>query len=208
MLLWKLGDYPKSLKRLKEARDVYEQDGGLQSEILVEIYSALGKVAFSTGNLYQAKRYYVKALRTIEFDCLLEGESQHIQLLQAKVLRLLGNVLLAVGGNTDKMANAIMEALRVQHRITGCWHGDYASTLLTLGQLHEAQGAFASAAGIYLDALDIYRSQEHRPQEHRPQGGSAATATTTSTTTNSSSNHGNASSCRVDVLIWVLHCHE
>ena len=150
---------------------------GCWSETMTDIHLALGKVAFSMGNTSQAKRYSIRALRILELDALvLEDDdspySRYVQLLQAKVLRHLGDIFLATLDDShvnavkrrrasEKARTALAEALRLQQAVwgyEGCSRStDYALTLVTLGQYYETMGDYANAAGVYLDALDIYR---------------------------------------------------
>lgn len=165
-LYWKAGNYRSSLHYLKRARSTYESEGdGLQSEVLIEIYCAMGQVAISTSHWHHAQKYYTQALRAIDFDGLVEGtrsRTRQMQLLQAKVMRQLGFLLLKLGiqehSVLSKAEAAIHQALQLQQQLLGIWHVDFGSTLLVLGQLYEQRGDFVNAAGTYLDALDIFRN--------------------------------------------------
>jgi tetratricopeptide (TPR) repeat protein len=159
VLLWKCGSYEKSLSALKRAHAVFEGEGGMRVRVLAEIYYTLGRTLASLSNRKKARKYFMKALRTIEYDQFVDNNVQQAdEELYAKILSSVGSLLVSHG--SYEMASSVLdEAITLQRRLHGEHHADIAGTLLVYGSLNEALRQYEFAARCYLQALDIYRNQ-------------------------------------------------
>ena len=156
-LLWKCGTYEKSLSILKRSLRVFESEGGLRVREIAEIYFAIGRTLASLSNRNKARKYYMKALRTLEYDRFVENNDNLIdQGLYAKILAQVASLLIG-HGNYDVASGVLSEAITLQRQVLGPHHTDIATTLLVYGSLNEALHQYEYAAKCYLDALAIYR---------------------------------------------------
>ena len=155
-LLWKRGSYEKSLKSLKRSLRAFESEGGLCVRIIAEICFLIGRNLNSLGNRRRARKYYMKALRTLEFDQFVENEVRaEDQVLYANILVQVAS-LLVVNGSYEMASSVLGEAITLQRHLLGPEHSDIARTLLVYGSLNEALRQYEYAAKCYLDALDIF----------------------------------------------------
>eukprot|EP00977_Amphora_coffeiformis_P022258 scaffold10697_cov151-Amphora_coffeaeformis.AAC.1 len=157
-LLWKCGSYKKSLSLLKRSLRAFESEGGLRVREIAEIYFAIGRTLASLSNRKKARKYYMKALRTLEYDQFVENRvNPNDQKLYAKILAQVAS-LLAGHGNYVIASGVLAEAITLQRQVLGPEHTDIAGTLLVYGALNEALRQYEYAAKCYLDALEIYRN--------------------------------------------------
>lgn len=157
-LLWKCGSYEKSLSVLKRALHVFESEGGLRVREIAEIHFALGRTLASLGNRKKARKYYMKALRTLEYDQFVDNSvNPENQELSAKILAQVASLLVS-HENYDMASGVLNEAITIQRQVLGPHHTDIAGTLLVYGALNEALYRYEYAAKCYLDALEIYRN--------------------------------------------------
>lgn len=159
-LLWKCGSYEKSLALLKRAKDVFEREGGMHVHVLAEIYFALGRSLASLCHRKRARRYFMKALRNLEYDQFVDNiVRSEDQELYARILTQVACLLISHGGY-EMASEVLSEAITMQRSILGPQHLDIAATLLVYGSLNEALHQYEYAAKCYLEALEIYRSNK------------------------------------------------
>ena len=160
VLLWKCGSYEKSLNALKRSLDVFEKHGGTRAQTMAEIYFAIGRTLASLSKRKKARKYFMKALRTLEFDQFVDNTVRaEDQQLYAKILTHVAN-LLVDNGSYEMASSVLNEAITLQRQILGPTHTDIAGTLLVYGALNEALYQYEYAAKCFLEALDMYRNDD------------------------------------------------
>ena len=110
----------------------------MRVRVMAEIYFALGRTLASLSKRNRARKYFMKALRTLEFDQFVDNSVRpEDQELYAKILTQVASLLVSNGAY--EMASKVLdEAITLQRDILGPDHADIAGTLLVYGFLNEA----------------------------------------------------------------------
>ena len=157
VLQWKRASYEQSLILLRRSMKVFENEGGTRVKVLAEIYFALGRTLASLSERKRARKYFMRALRTLEYDEFVDNKvKSENQELRAKILTQVASLLICYG-SYDMASTILSEAITIQRQILGPKHSDVASTLLVYGSLNEALNQHEYAANCYLEALEIFR---------------------------------------------------
>jgi tetratricopeptide (TPR) repeat protein len=160
ILLWKNGSYEKSLNVLKRSLNVFERHGGTRTRTMAEIYFAMGRGLSSLSRRTKAHKYFMKALRTLDYDQFLENHVHpEDQQLYAKILTQVAS-LLVDQGNYSVASNVLADAITLQRQVLGPNHIDIAGTLLVYGSLNEALQQNEYAANCFLQALEMFRNND------------------------------------------------
>lgn len=159
VLQWKCASYEKSLISLRRAIKAFESEGGLRVRLMAEIYFATGRTLASLGEQKRARKYFMRALRTLEYDEFVDNivPSENLE-LRGKILTQVASLLIS-HGSYEMASNVLGEAITLQRQVLGPQHADVASTLLVYGSLNEALHQHEYAAKCYLDALEIFRNK-------------------------------------------------
>jgi tetratricopeptide (TPR) repeat protein len=160
---WKRGEYEESLHNLSEALQIYKEavlSGdmtlALQND-MIDVMLAMSKTYVSWGHRRLARKCSKQALHFLGTgDNVHDGPKS--KLIRAKVLHSLGLIDKDRGDIKSSMRN-FLEALSLQREILGRYHVDIAATLLSFGSLYEKLGRYPEAQSYYLEAFEIYRSQ-------------------------------------------------
>jgi tetratricopeptide (TPR) repeat protein len=159
---WKRGEYEESLHNLSEALQIYKeavQNGDLTLTLhddIIDVMLAMSQTYLSTGDRRLARKCSKQALHFLGTDDVHDGRKT--KLMRAKVLHSLG-IIDKHSGHIESSMRHFHEALSVQREILGRYHVDIAATLLSFGSLYEKLGRYPESQSCYLEAFEIYRSQ-------------------------------------------------
>jgi tetratricopeptide (TPR) repeat protein len=159
---WKKGEYEESLHNLSEALQIYKEavlNGDLTltlHDAIIDVMLAMSRTYLSMGDRRLARNCAKQAFHFLGTDDVHDGRKT--KLIRAKVLHSLGIIDKDSGNCRSSMRN-FHEALSIQREILGRYHVDIAATLLSFGSLYEKLGRYPESQSYYLEAFEIYRSQ-------------------------------------------------
>jgi tetratricopeptide (TPR) repeat protein len=132
----------------------------LHNEI-IDVMLAMSKTYLSQGHRRLARKCSKQALHFLGtengvLDSVHDGPKS--KLILAKVLHSLG-VIDKNSGNFKSSMRNFQKALSLQREVLDRNHVDIAGTLLSFGSLYEKLGRYPESQSYYVEALEIYRSQ-------------------------------------------------
>jgi tetratricopeptide (TPR) repeat protein len=162
VVCWKRGEYEESLHNLSEALQIFKEavlNGDMTLALhndIIDVMLAMSKTYVSQGYRRLARKCSKQALHFLGTDNVHDGPKS--KLIRAKVLHSLG-VIDKESGNIKSSMRNFHEVLSLQREILGRYHVDIAATLLSFGSLYEKLGRYPEAQSYYVEAFEIYRSQ-------------------------------------------------
>lgn len=147
---WKNGDYDQARDCLNRAMSIYQVSSF--QEGITEVLIQQGVIAYNTGHLFEAQKYYRAAFQSAQ-------QLNHAELISVSQHNL-GQVCQALG-EFSAATSYLEDSLKYQQRIGASQTAGY--VMITLATIASQQGDHDRARGLASEAVETFRTLNYRP---------------------------------------------